>query len=209
VKDNKLLCVVVDSVYENHLYTKAYDPENKSGPTCFAFAREEGDLAPHPDSAEPQSETCASCPQNVYGTAVKQDGSQGKGKACKNIRRMALIPADNAGDEAAVKDSEVFYLKTPVTSTKNYAYYVKALAAATKKPPFAVTTEIALRPDAKNQFSVNFSPGDMLPAEVVRAVMAKREEIQEQLCAPYAKPSEEVAPPPPPAKTAKFAPRKK
>jgi hypothetical protein len=104
---------------------------------------------------------------------------------------MALIPADNAGDADSVANAEVWYLKTPVTSTKGFAFYVKALNAAMKRPPFAVTTEIKLQPDAKTQFKMSFSPGDVLEMDVIRAVMAKKEEIQEQLTAPYAPPPPE------------------
>jgi hypothetical protein len=200
VKDNTLNAVVVDSVYENHLYEGDYDPDKPASPVCFAFAHAEGELVPHEKSTKPQSENCASCPHNVFGTAIKRDGSAGKGKACKNVRRLAIIPADSAGDADTVASSEVFYMKLPVTSCKGWAYYTKALAAAMKRPPFAVTTEIKVVPDATSQFKVMFSPGDLLPEDVVRAVMEKRSEVAEQIMAPYTPVAESDEPPKPKAK---------
>lgn len=196
VKDNKLNAVIVDYVYENHLFEGKFNPDKPASPVCFAFGRTEEELAPHEKSAKPQAETCAACPNNVYGTAVDQDGNPGKGKACKNIRRLAIIPASACESAESVKDAETFYLKLPVTSVKGWAYYVKALANALKRPPFAVQTEVACVPDVKSQFKVTFQPGDTLAPEIVQAVMAKREEIADQLTAPYTPTPEEAAPAP-------------
>lgn len=199
VKDNKMLAIVVDSVYENHLYEGKYNPDVPSSPVCFAFGKTVEGMAPHEKSPSPQSETCEGCPHNVFGTA---DDGKGKGKACKNVRRLALIPV---GDADAVKDAEAFYMKLPVTSGKNWDYYTKALNAAMRRPPFAVETEIGLAPDPKTQFKVTFQPGDPLAQDVVQAVMAKRDEVQEQLVAPYSPVPEVEAPPP--TKPQKFAGR--
>lgn len=198
VKDNKLKAVVVDYIYENHLFEGKFNPDKPASPVCFAFGKTEEELRPHEKSAKPQSETCAGCPHNVFGTGTDADGNPTKGKACKNIRRLAVIPANTVVENPeAVKDEEVFFLKLPVTSVKGWSYYVKALAGAMKRPPFGVVTEIAMVPDVKTQFKVTFQPGDPLGPESVAAIMAKREEVAEQIVVPYSPtPEEEEAPAP-------------
>jgi hypothetical protein len=38
--------------------------------------------------------SCTSCPMNQYGTAIDTSGQQGKGKACKNMRRLYVMTED-------------------------------------------------------------------------------------------------------------------
>jgi hypothetical protein len=89
VPGNALDVVVVDSVLENQLYLGKYNPDVVQVPDCFAFGRNEKDMVPHKDSANPQADSCAECPHNEWGSA-----DTGKGKKCGNVRRLALIPAD-------------------------------------------------------------------------------------------------------------------
>ncbi len=57
-------------------------------PDCFSR-----DLySPDPAIQDPQSKGCSNCPQNQWGSDPKPDGSMGKGKACKEIRRIFIIP---------------------------------------------------------------------------------------------------------------------
>jgi hypothetical protein len=195
--DNKLNCIVLDSVYENALYEGDYDQENPKPPVCYAFAQTEEGLRPHEKAPKPQYEGCKGCPQNEFGTAER-----GKGKACKNIRRLAIISADAMTPEA-VAEAEVFGVKVPVTSVKGWAYYVKGLNATLKRPPFAVVTEMKVIPDEKWQFRVQFKALDNVPDELIEAIIAKRESYAEQLIAPYPEAREDEAPAKP-AKKRKF-----
>src|SRR3990167_7275206 len=86
--NNQMAVIVLDSLMENVYYEGAYDASNPQGPKCFAFGRNEADMAPHEVTVQAgcqQSEACAGCPMNEWASAA-----QGRGKACKNTRRLAM-----------------------------------------------------------------------------------------------------------------------
>jgi hypothetical protein len=58
-------------------------------PDCFSRDL----LRPDPACEDPVSKTCAACPNNQWGSDVKPDGSLGKGKACRETRRVFVIPS--------------------------------------------------------------------------------------------------------------------
>jgi len=202
--DNQMAVVVLDSIIENVFYEGDYDPNNVTPPTCFAFGRDEPKLAPHKavvEKGQAQHETCRGCPMNEWGSADK-----GRGKACSNRRRLALLSAGELLPSGQLKgglyDLDHFetsppaLMKLPVTSVKGYANYVKQLAGALKKPPFAVATLIRVVPDQKSQFKVTFSPLEKLPDALVQAAMTRRKEVAPLLEQPYNLDVEKVPPPP-------------
>jgi hypothetical protein len=72
-------------------YASDYDPDAKgSAPDCFSNL---GDK-PEASAANRQSPNCASCPKNIEGS-----GKNGKGKACRFSRKVALfLDGDESGD---------------------------------------------------------------------------------------------------------------
>lgn len=180
VAGNKLDVIVVDSIYENTYYTGKYDPDNPLSPVCFAFAHDDAELAPHEDSIEPQHATCKGCPQNEFGTA-----DLGKGKACKNSRRIAVLPGSDLALDT-LETAEVAFMKLPVTSVKNWGNYVNTLATIDHRPPFAVVTTIAPVPDLKTQFKITFTKKALINDEGALDTLIKRMEAQQQTkTAPY------------------------
>ena len=187
VPGNKLQVIVVDHILENHYYADMFDPDNPSSPVCFAFGRQNAEMQPHEDSGMPQCTQCTGCPLNEFGSAA-----MGRGKACKNIRRLALITQDGLED---VDAAMVSYLKIPVTSTKAWSVYVSQLATVLKRPPFAVVTEISIVPDPKTQFRLNFKVLEQLTDEtVLQALITKRTAIESELFHPYQKSNTEEEP---------------
>lgn len=193
VQGNALDVIVLDHILENCFYGRRYDPDNPTPPVCYAFGTTEDDLAPHEKSAEPQHETCSGCPMNEFETA-----DQGKGKACKNTRRLGLIPADNL-DPEALESVEVAFAKLPVTSVKGWASYVRTLATLEKKPPLGFVTRLSVVPDAKSQFKVMFNKVEALDEDVLGVVLQRHDEVHDNIAFPYPEASEEA----PPAKAAK------
>lgn len=181
VPGNALDAVVIDSVLENQFFDGVYDPNTPQTPSCYAFGRDEDDMRPHEKVAEPFAETCAECPNNEFGSA-----DTGRGKACKNVRRLALISADALdGGEQGIEDATVAYLKVPVTSVKGWAGYVNTLAA-TNKPPLAFVTEVAVVPDAGTQFKVNFKAKESIEdGELIGALLAKADVVEQGIMFPY------------------------
>jgi hypothetical protein len=197
VAGNKLDVIVVASTLENAYYGGDYDSDNPQPPLCYAFGDKLDDMAPHEKSAEPQHSSCKGCPHNEFGSAEK-----GKGKACKNVVRLALLPGKPLTEEA-VERGDVAYAKLPVTSVKAYSQYVKRLDAAFELPPFAFVTQIATQVDSKTQFKVTFEDAAMIDDDDILALIIKRHEAEtETIGFPYPEPREA---PPPPARGGKKA----
>ena len=180
VKGNEADVIVLDFVYENKKYNGKYDADNPQPPSCYAFARTEEELKPHEKCGDPQNEQCAGCKHNEWGSA-----EQGRGKACKNTRRLALISTNGIDSPQGVKDADVFFAEIPVTSVKGWSGYVKAVAATLKRPPFGVVTKLSTQPDTKTQFKVIFSDPRPVPPEWGPAIMEKVAEVKTQIDFPY------------------------
>lgn len=92
LKDREMNVVIVNALpkVSRQFYSKAYDPQAEATlPDCWSNL---GDV-PDAKAKNPQSASCATCPQNVAGT-----GANGS-RACKFQRRVALIlEGDMNGD---------------------------------------------------------------------------------------------------------------
>ncbi len=77
--------------YRTYYGGKAYDPKakEKTGPVCFS----NNGIAPHPSSKEPQSDKCATCKQNVFGSKITEQGK--KARACGISKRLLVVSADD------------------------------------------------------------------------------------------------------------------
>lgn len=181
VAGNTLDCVVIANAYENAWYEGKFDPNNPKPPVCYAINVSEEAMAPHEKAPKPQARSCAECPKNEWGSAA-----DGKVKACKNIRRLALLPQDAVADPEKIKAAEVVYLKLPVLSVKNWSLYVNNVAAEFKRPPFAVVTQISTVPDTKAQFKVTFKTGYKVgDAPLIEALVARHARESETIDFPY------------------------
>jgi hypothetical protein len=202
--DNEMAVVILDHVMENVWYEGAFDPDNPSNPSCFAFGRVEPDLVPHQVVVEAglnPAHGCHGCPMNEWGSA-----NTGRGKACRNTRRLALIPAGTItkGQFTLFDDFEsapIGYMKLPLTSVKGYASFVTQLAGALRRPPYGVVTRVRVVPDPKTQFRVLFEPIMALPDEAMEVICKRHDEAVAAIEFPYAIFEAEAVPPPPPPKT--------
>ena len=175
VANNKLACVILTGPIERLYYSSRYDPTKIVPPDCFAIGTSATEMAPAASAPKPQHSKCDGCPMNEWGSSP----TGGKGKACRETRRLLLVPADAISTPDAVKSAEVAALRPPVTSLKNYANYVQTIAATLKRPPLAVISEISVAPDAKTQFKVNFSM--VKPIDDTGVIQALIERSKEEL----------------------------
>lgn len=209
---NEMAVIILDAILENVFYEGKYDPDSPQGPTCFAFGRDEKAMAPHKvvfENETQQSGTCIDCPMNEWASA-----ETGRGKACRNTRRLAMIPAgtfDRDGKFKAFEDEDHFasagiaFMKLPVTSVKAYAAFVKQVAGALKRPPHAIFTRVKVVPDPKTQFKVLFEPLKEVPNDLLGSVMARHNEAQALIEFPYTPFDEDAAPAPAPRRASKAA----
>jgi hypothetical protein len=125
--------VIVDFVSRNSFYEGAYDPNNIAAPVCFAIGTNPLKLVPSPNSPLPQAKDCASCPMNAFG-------SNGKGKACKNERSLAVLPPD------ADADTPLWQLNVSPTGIKGFDGYVAGVVRTFQSSPVGVVTTVELDP---------------------------------------------------------------
>lgn len=197
------MCVIIGAwCLENVYYEEAFDPDNRAPPTCFAFCKDpEGkdEMGPDPDHLKDdaftqQSDDCASCEQNQWGSAAK-----GRGKACSNRRRLACLPAGTytpAGrsggfelalidDEDHFRNADEAYLKVPVMSGKGFDAYVRDVAEQFSKPLFAVYTRVYLTPDPKSQFKVNFELIEPVDDGLIPTLLDRYKKLNDGIDFPY------------------------
>lgn len=190
--NNQMAVIILDSILENVFYEGEYSPDNPQGPICFAFGRDDKTIAPHKvvfENGTQQCTVCVDCPMNEWGSADK-----GRGKACRNTRRLAMIPAGTFktdgkfelfDDVEHLSSAGIGFMKLPVTSVKGYASFVKQVAGALRRPPFGIATKVKVVPDAKTQFRVLFEPLLKLPDEVMGTIMQRYEEAKAVIDFPY------------------------
>lgn len=185
IPGNNLDVIIVGGAYRNVFYSGRYDPDNIVNPDCFALADEDDGMEPHENVSSPQHENCAECEKGQWGS----DPNGGRGKACKQTRRLIVMPADVLESEdpaAAILASELAIVDVPVTSVKNYANLVNSLAATINLPVWAVVTNLLVVPDARTQFKLNFTA--MRPAgdaDVLRSLKKRRDEALRIALTPY------------------------
>lgn len=182
----ELSCVILDFVYVNTFYDAVYNEEEANIPSCFAIAETDEDMVPHENVTEPQNEACEGCPMNEWGSA-----NRGRGKACKNRRRLALIHVDDLED---IESAEVAFLEIPTTSIKNWSKYVKDVKDKSARPYYAVVTKLAFDEDEDYPvvtFELDEKIGDK---ETVLAIKDKRETVREDLMTPFEIPEEDSKP---------------
>ena len=194
--NNEMAVIVLDHVLENVYYLEDYDPDNPTAPDAYALGRDEDELrwsedsiAELDDGEKIAGELCKDSSINQWGSADK-----GRGKACRNLRRLLMIPAGKItkqGEFELIDDEEHYatagaaFMKLPPTSTTNWSNYVKQLAGSLRKPPFAVATRVKVVPDSKSQFKVTFEALEEMPLELMEVLVKRHKEAEQLIMQPY------------------------
>jgi hypothetical protein len=193
--NNEIAGIILDSIWTNIYYGSKFDPDNPSSPLCFAYGREELTMVPHEAvvaNGTQQHTSCTGCPKNQWASA-----DTGRGKACSNTRRLAIIPAgtfDAQGRFQLIKDpahyakAEIGFLKPNLTSLKGYPEawgpYVKQIANVLKRPPHGVITRIKVVPDKDDQFHIHFTPIEAVPGNLIPTILERHAAAREEILYP-------------------------
>lgn len=141
IKGGRLESIILGTSFVNAYYDVDYDPDDPSNPVCTAVGtvlqEKEGKMAPPENVAKRQAETCAACPHDKMGSADK-----GKGKACRNLRRVILIAA---GDERP--EPQLLQLLIPPTGIVAFRNYVNKYLTVTNRQLYGFVTTFTLDPD--------------------------------------------------------------
>lgn len=126
--------VILDFVSVNQFHDRPYKKGEESPPACFAIGEKPEQLVPSANSPVKQAESCKDCPNNEWG-------SNGKGKACSNLRVLAVRePGNNP-------DAKVMLIKVSPTAVKGFDAYVRTLQAQFDGLPIEFETEIYFDPN--------------------------------------------------------------
>ena len=134
-----LEAIILDFVWFMVHYPGVYDSSNPQQPNCFAVGRERpdgGELKPHSSVEKPVFTDCKDCPQNEWKSAIT-----GKGKACKNQRRLILVPPDFDAET----DPMTVYVSPG--GLKNFDAYVSRLSNEHSILPVQAITAISFDPN--------------------------------------------------------------
>lgn len=124
-------------------------------------------MTPSKNSPELQSDACGACPMNQYETAAI-----GKGKACKNARRLAVLPPD------ADADTPLWILEVSSTALKGFDGFVSSVARQFVVPPYGVVVSVSFNP---NETFASLVFNDPRPNENVEIAYSRRAEAVDLL----------------------------
>ena len=159
-------------------YAKGFEDGQNAKPDCFS----NDGVKPDASSEDPQAKKCVTCPKNIWGS-----GSNGKGKACGDSRRIAIAAPDQI--------NEPMLLRVPAASLKPLADFDRKLQ--NRGATFdSVVTKIKFDMEEATPKLV-FVPVGFLDEHQVELVdeMAKSDKVQ-QIIGLQAAPEHEALPAP-------------
>lgn len=157
--------VIVDFVSMNSFYEGEYDEKNPAPPACFAIGDVPIQLVPSKNAPVAQASECKGCPMNEFG-------SSGEGKACKNMRVLAVLPPD------ADAETPIWLLKVSPTGLKNFDGFVRSVSTTFQLPPIGVVATVSFNDD-KAYPQLEFS--NPVPNEQLAVHFARQEEARKLL----------------------------
>jgi hypothetical protein len=101
-----------------NFYEDKYAEGDAEAPDCFSLDGRTPDIS----SRKKQAETCASCPNSVWGSRITEAGK--KSKACADARRVAVVPLGDIPNEVY---GGPMLLRIPVMSLADLSAYGKKL----------------------------------------------------------------------------------
>lgn len=203
---NQMACIILDSIFETTYYENDFDPDSPSPPTAFSFGRDQETMEWNAEHSDPEfaGKLCSESEVCQWGSAKK-----GKGKAAKEMRRLAIIPGgtykpvgrgggfelDLFADEEAFRTADIAYMKVPVMSVKGFSTYLKQTAEQFERPLWGVYTRVYLEPDPKSQFRVKFELLEVIEDEdILQALFLRHKQAEKEIDFPYLPRSEEDEP---------------
>ena len=183
VPNSDLDCVIITSSFENQYYDPeiAFDPDNLQNPICFAMSLDGEEMEHDAASTKPQHNgPCADC----WAMQWKSDPVRKKGKACKEKRKLMLLPASQMINGGIKKASMAMVSLSP-TNVGIWSDYVNALLNEYQRPPFAVLTKFSVRPHPKKQLEVSFKCTGLVGDEFLSDIMDRIPAAQKAMTQPY------------------------
>jgi len=152
--------VVLGAVFLNTFFDAAFVEGEVKTPDCFAIGLDDKGLIPDPtapkiqgwkqrDAAPPEGEkrACTTCWANAFGTAERSP--TGRGKACQNRFRLALLHPDELKALAEGKVLNPVLFEIPPSSRIGWAKFSTAVvdgrACGMKLPLFGPVIQLSIK----------------------------------------------------------------
>lgn len=117
-------------------YKDKYNPDSSEPPDCSS----QNGVVPDAWISQPQNDVCATCPNQVWGSATSMSG--GKAKACKDSRQLLVARAQDFGEDPA--KCTLYLMQVTVNSLRNFSNYGKELAVTGFPGPQFVVTRLTM-----------------------------------------------------------------
>jgi hypothetical protein len=164
--EGSIEAIIVDFRAVHSFWPGKFDKKDIKPPVCFAVGLNPRQMAPTDNSPDKQAESCQSCPNNQFG-------SDGDGKACKNMRRLAILPPLDSDEVTADVEHDMWVLDVSPTAIKNFDGFVQTIARTFQTPPCGVVVTIGFDSSVDYGKLVFSNPR---PITNVADVMAKQDE---------------------------------
>ena len=188
--------VILADVLDNSYYDRPYDPSSDEvfPPACFSIYHDLNEAVPDDTSPTAMHENCLDCPMNKFESA-----RQGKGKACRNGRRILIASVDSEG---RVNFADLSIVNMSPTALKSFSRYVKGITVTKKLPLWAVITQLSFEEDSSYPVLQTAYMADVHPQDL--EIAAKRlQEFQDLVEVPYDVSNYQPLEPEDPSKVAK------
>jgi hypothetical protein len=192
-------------------YEKGWVEGNSSPPDCWSG----NGITPDPSAPNLQSPTCASCPRNIWGGRITENGK--RAKECTDSKRLAVVPVNDIANEAW---GGPMLLRVPAASLSSLASYGAEMSKM-GFPYYSIATRISFDPQEsypKFKFMavrpLDLEEGaqvlELKESPLVDRILAETGETVIEGVAPAAAPAvKQIAKPAPkPAPASKVMPRK-
>lgn len=161
---------VLAAVSERAWYDEEFDADQVQVPACYAL----DDTSPHELSRNPQSDTCANCEKNKWGSAER-----GRGKACREGARVIVVPAGTPLDIAQMSTA-----KFPVTSLASVTAFSSRCTQAGKLTGECIT-QLSVVEDKKSFFKASLTIKEVTNNMDMELLLRKQREAYQLAVTPY------------------------
>lgn len=134
----EVVMVKANAALSKIYYEKAYEEGDNEAPVCWSVDGQR----PDPSVQDPVNDTCASCPNNVWGSKITPSGS--KTKLCSDSRRTTVAFVPDLVKNGA--EASVCLLRIPAASLGNLKEYAEKQLHG--YPYYAVLTRISFDTNA-------------------------------------------------------------
>jgi hypothetical protein len=201
--NDTIRAIVIEYRKDNEFYPNAYVAGQSAAPICSAIVRpheiltpwrlpkegedldlltldESGWVSDSPEPQVPAGHGCDSCGMLEWGSAklIKGKAGSGKGKACRESRRLHIFAADQCTTPEDVARAPYMTMIPPPTSLDNFKRFANEVTTVLKMPVFAAVVDITLVPNDAYMFMIEYKIVEAIRDEgILNALLTRHEQL--------------------------------